>query len=97
VLDGTDADWLREQARLRLTQLDALDQMAELERVTKAFEQRAGRPPRSWEELVAAGWLRAVPVDPHGFPYQLNQYWGLVTLSPASTLGPLPTSEGRRP
>ena len=45
----------------------------------------------TWDEMVRAGYLPFVPIDPHGFPYELNPYWGIVTLSEESSLKPLPT------
>lgn len=96
VLNGGDADWLRDQAQLRLMQLDALDQLVQLETLVRTFAQRAGRSPASWQDLVAAGWLRGVPTDPHGFPYQLGAGGGFVALAPDSTLRPLPDPDRRQ-
>jgi tetratricopeptide (TPR) repeat protein len=91
VFNNTEADWLMEQARFRLTQLDAMDQIDALERMVKTYQARTGSLPRAWSELVRAGLLAGVPVDPRNFPYELNPYWGTVGLSPDSTLAPLPT------
>lgn len=93
VAGSAEEGWLLEQARFRLTQLDAMDQIDALERLTGAYEQQTGDPPVSWDVLVRAGALRGVPLDPRGHPYVLNPYWGLVTLSPASPLNPLPRVE----
>jgi len=87
------AGWVRTQAELRLLQLDAMDQIDALENAAKEYERRTGSLPFTWEEMIRAGYLRDVPVDPRGFPYELNPYWGIVTLSEKSTLNPLPTSE----
>ena len=87
------AGWVRTQAELRLLQLDAMDQIDALENAAKEYERRTGSLPFTWEEMIRAGYLRGVPVDPRGFPYELNPYWGIVTLSEKSTLNPLPTSE----
>lgn len=87
----SDAVWLRNDARRRLKQLDAIDQMAQLEQLTMAYERRFGDPPASWGDMVRAGFLRAVPADPDGHPYVLNPWWGDVTVSDESPLWPLPT------
>jgi hypothetical protein len=87
------SSWVREQAQFRLVQLDAMDQIDLLENVVKEYERRTGSLPSTWDEMVRTGFLRGVPVDPHGFPYELNPYWGLVTLSEKSTLNPLPTHD----
>jgi hypothetical protein len=91
VLDNADVEWLQAQAVFRLRQLDALDQMAALEQVSLAHEAETGALPQSWDELVAAGRLTRTPVDPDGYPYQLNPFWGTASLHPESLLNPLPT------
>jgi hypothetical protein len=70
-----------------------LDQIDQLESAVKEYERRTGSLPFTWEEMIRAGYLRGTPADPRGFPYQLNPYWGIVTLSEESSLNPLPTSE----
>ena len=87
----SDAVWLRNDARRRLKQLDAIDQIAELERLTSEYEREFGDPPPTWDDMVRAGMLRAEPVDPEGHPYVLNEWWGDVTMSVDSPLWPLPT------
>ena len=93
VNNAEEAEWLRTQGRFRLRQLDAMDQIAALEQVTMLYDQRTGKLPQSWIELVRAGYLRGIPIDPDRFVYQLNPFWGTVTLAPTSTLNPLPTEQ----
>jgi len=95
--DQDAADWIMSQARFRLTQLDALDQIDALERVVNAYAQRSGSLPRTWEDVVRAGYLRGIPVDPERHPYQLDPLRGRVGLDPHSPLNPLPTSDPPRP
>ncbi len=90
---NAETEWLREQAYFRLSQLDALDQIDALEDVVKVYEARTGEWPRAWADVARAGLLRGVPLDPRGFPYQLNPYWGTVRLAPESTLAPLPRTD----
>jgi hypothetical protein len=45
--------------------------MDELERRTKAYRERFGASPAGWSDLVRAGLLRGVPMDPNGVPYKL--------------------------
>lgn len=90
---SADAEWIRRTAEHRLNQLDALDQIATLERITAEYERRHGDPPRTWHDVIREGLIPGIPHDPAGFQYQLNPWWGLVTLSDDSPLGPLP-SEG---
>lgn len=93
VFNNTEADWLMEQARFRLSQLDAMDEIDALETLAKAYRARTGELPRTWSDLIRAGLLRGAPVDPRNFPYELNPYWGTVGLARESTLAPLPTAQ----
>jgi len=95
---NADAAWLRNDARRRLKQLDAIDQIAELQRRVGEYERRFGDPPPTWKELTQADYLQGVrldsegrPVDPEGYAYVLNPFWGDVTINPDSPLWPLPT------
>jgi tetratricopeptide (TPR) repeat protein len=67
-------------------QIRTLTVRADLEDLTDAiaeFRKRAGRPPRSLEELIAAGVLRALPLDPDGHRYVYDPATAAVS-SPAS-------------
>jgi hypothetical protein len=86
-------DWFRGEARRRLQQIDAMDQIDRLAAVVAAFQAREGRAPTGWGELRQRGYLRGVPVDPSGTPYALQS--GVVTLNPSSPLNPLPTEPAR--
>ncbi len=91
---SADNEWLRNNAALRLTQLDALDQIDQLERIVDEWTRRTGHPPASWQVLVRAGWLRQKPSDPAGLPYVLDAESGRVTVQRESKLFPLPTEPG---
>ena len=84
------------QARFRLSQLDAMDQIAALEGAVRLYRERTGTQPRSWLDLFRAGYLRGMPVDPERHPYQLGPDDGRVTLDPKSPLNPLPAPEQPR-
>ena len=88
-----DNDWLKNQAELRLTQLDAMDQIDQLQAIVSRYRNSTGRPPESWITLERAGLLRGngAPTDPSGSPYVLDPHTGKVSLSPTSPLRPLPT------
>lgn len=90
---GADNDWLRNEARRRLAQLDAMDQMDQLETLVRVFTSRVGRLPSSWEEMVRVGFLRGVPSDPTGTRFLLDPRTGRVTLLPESVLNPLPKGQ----
>lgn len=88
--ESADQTWLRALAEKRLLQLQAMDQIEELEVVTRRFRERAAAGPLTWEQLVRAGQLPGVPLDPSGTPYELNPWWGTVSVARQSALFPLP-------
>lgn len=89
VRDAAGDSWMRGEAARRLMQIEALDALDGYQRTVDRFRERTGRAPGSWRDLVAAGDLSAVPVDPAGTAYELTPF-GAVALSPRSVLNPLP-------
>lgn len=88
-LVDSEVEFIRREAQRRLLQLDAIDQVAQLERVTAAYAARYEGPPRAWQDVIRAGMLRGIPVDPTGVPYVLDPPSGGVTVRMDSTLWPL--------
>ena len=88
--NNTDIEWIRTVADHRMKQLDALDAIDELNRVTARFVARTGRAPLYWDEVAALEGWRQVPTDPTGMLYALDQTTGRVSLSEGSSLNPLP-------
>jgi hypothetical protein len=89
--DSAEVEWLKSAAALRLKQIDALDQIDQLNTIVWRYKARARRFPAAWQELVLAGVLRGVPLDPAGAPYELDRINEDVRLSERSPLWPLPT------
>jgi hypothetical protein len=89
--DSTDDESLKNLAHTRAAQFDAMDAIDALNEVVWRYEARVGRPATSWRELITAGALRGVPLDPAGVPYVLDLANEDVRLSPESPLSPLPT------
>jgi tetratricopeptide (TPR) repeat protein len=56
-------------AHLRALQVD--EDVPKLEQLVALYRERTGHPPNSFLDLVAAGMLRAIPVDPLGHPYKV--------------------------
>ena len=77
---------LRENARLRLQMLDALDQADALMALVREYEKRLGRKPATLDELRRAGLLRAAPVDSAGVPFEYDAATGVVSVSRQSML-----------
>ena len=88
-----EEEWFRNEARRRVQQLDAMDDIDRLAAVAAAFQTRFGTPPATWDALRRAGYLRGEPVDPTGAPYRLES--GRVTLDARSVLNPLPVEPYR--
>ena len=85
-LANSDLEWIRRDARWRIQQLDAMDQIDDLNRRIEQFTKREGKRPTDWRQLG----IPAAPVDPTGTPYRVNTQTGLIDLGPGSTLFPLP-------
>jgi tetratricopeptide (TPR) repeat protein len=93
ILQSAADDWFKAEAKRRLQQLDAMDQLDALRGVVSAFQLRQGRVPASWAELAQAGYIRGAIVDPTGAPYRLDA--GAVSLDLQSPLLPLPKETNR--
>ena len=95
--ETAENDWIRTTSRLRLAQLDALDEIDQLAASVARYQQVAGRFPADWEAVRAAGLLRAIPSDPSGTPYVLDATQpGGVTIARSSKLYPLPPQFARK-
>ena len=92
---STDLEWFRQQANLRLMQLDAMDGIDIVHGFVQRYRERTGAPPSSWDDLIRARIIRGIPSDPTGVPFRLDPSTGSVTLDPASSLNPLPTVAGQ--
>jgi hypothetical protein len=86
--------WLRQSAQRALVQLDALDQIDQLESLVNRFPPPAGER-YSWPLLIAKRVLKGIPVDPAGTPYEIDPATGRVQVSQTSPLYPMP-EEPRR-
>ena len=56
-------------SHLRALQVDEV--VPKLEEVVSQYTLRAGHAPENWAELVRAGYLPGIPLDPVGHPYKL--------------------------
>jgi hypothetical protein len=90
LFDTADVEYLKREAAIRLAQLQALDEIDQLNELLWRYEARTQRFPQTWEELVAARVLRGVPLDPAGEPYTIEPLNEEVIISPQSALWPLP-------
>jgi tetratricopeptide (TPR) repeat protein len=87
-------EYARNAARVKLQQLDAIEIIDKLQKGIDAFAARRGVPVNGWNEVIAAGLIPGVPLDPAGVPYELSA--SRVELSPQSPLFPLPFEPAAR-
>ena len=78
-------DQIRQRARDQLAALQAQEDLQNLDRLLTDFQESRGRRATSLQELVVAGLLRGIPVDPSGAPYRLGADGG-AELSPKSRI-----------
>ena len=88
--------WLRRTAERALLQLQALDQIEQLEAVIKRFPPAPGES-YSWTGLIGRHVLVRVPFDPVGTPYEIDPATGRVSVSEQSALFPMPEEPRRFP
>jgi hypothetical protein len=77
------SDSVRYSALAHLAALKAVEDIDAINRLVAAYRAREGHPPASLRDLMAAGLLRGVPVDPSGATYVLGPD-GRAQLSPQS-------------
>jgi tetratricopeptide (TPR) repeat protein len=67
----TKDDMIRQNAVAHLRALAVDEGVTELEKRVAAYAEKTGRLPSSFNQLVDAGMLKGVPLDPDGQPYKL--------------------------
>jgi uncharacterized protein HemY len=105
ILNSTEDPNLRANAINRLRCLRVDNEVKMLQERVDQFGRQNGHAPSGWPELISAGWLRRVPVDPKNNPYQLvggrvqvaqPDLFPFLTrgLPPGREAGDLPTENG---
>jgi hypothetical protein len=87
----SENDWLRRDAQRRLVQLDALDQVDQLQAIVARARLAGLAAPWSWAQLLQAGILTTIPIDPTGVPYAIDMTSGRIDVGRQSPLWPLPS------
>ncbi len=67
----TKDDMIRQNAVAHLRALEVDEGVTKLEKIVSAYAGKTGRPPSSFSQLVDAGMLKGVPLDPDGKAYKL--------------------------
>jgi tetratricopeptide (TPR) repeat protein len=85
VYDSATDPTMKKNALMHLKLLKADSDCEQLDLLVEAYQKGQGRRPGNLHDLVAAGSLRGIPVDPEGYPYTLSAE-GKAQLNPASPL-----------
>jgi hypothetical protein len=85
----SDQEWMRRTAERSLAQLQAMDDVEQLQDVVRKYPPPSGAA-FAWEDYVSRKILRAIPADPTGEPYSLDPGSGEVRVAPGSSLNPMP-------
>jgi tetratricopeptide (TPR) repeat protein len=86
---SSEQAWVRRSAERSLLQLQALDQIDQLQAaVSLSGMPMGGR--YSWDALIRRGIVGGIPLDPTGTPYALDPVTGRVRVSTQSSLFPMP-------
>jgi tetratricopeptide (TPR) repeat protein len=95
LLESPEA-YIRQAAERGLLQLQALEGIDLLQQMVDEYYKRTGEYPKALFDLTRAGMLPGIPVDPARVPFAYDPTTHVVTLNPASPLGPLPQGFLRR-
>jgi HEAT repeat protein len=88
-IQKSEQEWLRRSAERALLQLQALDQIDQLNALVDRFRPPPGER-YSWAALIARRVLAREPADPTGTAFELDPNTGRVTVSAQSPLSPMP-------
>ena len=89
-LSDSEEPWLRDSARLRLAQLDAMDAIESLQPRVQTFRDAHPGEPVTWARVAAARLIRGIPLDSSATPFALDPATGAITVARESKLFPLP-------
>jgi hypothetical protein len=81
-LSSTDDAMIKQNAERHLRALLVDETVPKLEEIVRAYREKTGNQPTGFPELVAAGYLRGIPVDPLGHPYKLRPDGQVVVQDP---------------
>jgi tetratricopeptide (TPR) repeat protein len=73
VYDTASDPQIKKNAETHLKLLRAQMAMREIDRLAAEYEARSGKHATHLSELVEAGLLKGIPLDPEGYPYVLGQ------------------------
>ena len=72
ILNSTEDPNIRANAVKRLNALKVDRDVPALQEYVDKVAQQSGQTPANFRQLVAGGWMKRIPIDPLGNPYQLR-------------------------
>src|SRR5262249_36973189 len=87
----SEESWIRTAAKRGLDQIDAMKMIDALQAAVEDYRAKRGDYPEMLPDLIRAGYPPAPP-DPTGVPFEYDAAHHAVTISPMSSLFPLPTT-----
>lgn len=85
-LETTKDKQIQDNARKHLRALKVDEDVTILEKLAETYHDRTGHWPNSYSQLISAGLLRGIPIDPLGKPYKLVPEEGRFEVADASAL-----------
>ncbi len=73
ILQSAEDPYIRANAERRLLALRVDGEVSALQNYVDKYTAAVHHTPSGWNEMMAAGWIRRLPVDPLGYPYQLSE------------------------
>lgn len=98
-LHNSEEAYVRQAAERGLLQLQALDEIDQLQALVERFNAEHHAYPQSGAEFSAfmrANGVKAAPLDPAGFPFGYDNGAHQVVINPKSSLNPLPKIGGAK-
>jgi tetratricopeptide (TPR) repeat protein len=83
IAHSAENDAIRRTAESHLAALDAFEALKKLDGLLGLYKLKAGHRARSFQDLIATGYLRGTPLDPSGEPFVIGPD-GRATLGPKS-------------
>jgi hypothetical protein len=96
IYNSTNEPTIKENAKIHLQLLRARADCDELNKLAEEYKKRTGRPPKDTRDLVKAGLLPGLAVDPAGVAYWFDLE-GNAQINPASPLFKEQRTDAKRP
>ncbi len=71
IYESTHDKMIRENAVHHLVALRVDEEVGYLQDLVRQYQENTGKQPANWFQMISAGYLRRLPLDPLGKPYKL--------------------------